>query len=41
MGRARDRWEELSAAMARAEVDAFVDLYAPDAVWLEPQNPPH
>ncbi len=41
MGRARDRWEELSAAMARADVEALVDLYAPDAVWLEPQNPPH
>lgn len=41
MGRARDRWEELSAAMERSDVKAIVDLYAPDAVWLEPQNPPH
>jgi ketosteroid isomerase-like protein len=41
MGRARDRWEELSAAMEQADVKTIVDLYAPDAVWLEPQNPPH
>jgi ketosteroid isomerase-like protein len=41
MGRARDRWEELSAAMEQGDVQSIVDLYAPDAVWLEPQNPPH
>ena len=41
MGRARDRWAELSAAMEQQDVDTIVDLYAPDAVWLEPQNPPH
>lgn len=41
MGRARDRWEELSAAMEQGDDKAIVNLYAPDAVWLEPQNPPH
>jgi ketosteroid isomerase-like protein len=41
MGRARDRWEELSGAMEQVDVETIVDLYAPDAVWLEPQNPPH
>jgi ketosteroid isomerase-like protein len=41
MGRARDRWEELSAAMQQLDVKTIVELYAPDAVWLEPQNPPH
>ncbi len=41
MGRARQLWEELSTAIERRDADAIVDLYAPDAVWLEPQNPPH
>ena len=41
MGRARQLWEELSAAIERRDSDALVDLYASDAVWLEPQNPPH
>lgn len=41
MGRARDLWDLLSAAMAKQDVEALVDLYAPDAVFLEPQNPPH
>ena len=41
MGRARDRWAELSAAMEQQDVEAIKDLYAADAVWLEPQNPPH
>jgi ketosteroid isomerase-like protein len=41
MGRARDRWEELSGAMEQLDVESIVDLYASDAVWLEPQNPPH
>ncbi len=41
MGRARQLWEELGAAMERADADAIVELYAPDAVWLEPHNPPH
>jgi ketosteroid isomerase-like protein len=41
MGRARDRWEELSVALEKSDVEAILDLYAPDAVYLEPQNPPH
>jgi ketosteroid isomerase-like protein len=41
MGRARELWEALGAAMERQDVDTVLDLYAPDAVWLEPQNPPH
>ena len=41
MGRARQLWEELSTAIERRDADALVDLYTPDAVWLEPQNPPH
>ena len=41
MGRVRELWEELSAAMERQDVDTILDVYATDAVWLEPQNPPH
>lgn len=41
MGQARDRWEALRAALEKVDTDALLDLYAVDAVWLEPQNPPH
>jgi ketosteroid isomerase-like protein len=41
MGRARELWEAFSTAVERRDADAIVDLYTPDAVWLEPQNPPH
>lgn len=41
MGAARDRWEDLGAAFEQQDVEAILKLYAPDAVWLEPQNPPH
>lgn len=41
MGRARDAWEQLGAAMTKQDVEAIVDLYTEDAVYLEPQNPPH
>jgi ketosteroid isomerase-like protein len=41
MGLARDRWEQLSAVWEKQDVDALLDLYAPESVYLEPQNPPH
>ena len=41
MGRARELWEALGAAMEQQDVGGVLDLYAADAVWLEPQNPPH
>jgi ketosteroid isomerase-like protein len=41
MGRALQLWEELTEALEQQDVEALLDLYAPDAVWLEPQNPPH
>ena len=41
MGRARELWEAYCAAIERQDADALVDLFTPDAVWLEPQNPPH
>ena len=41
MGRAREHWEQLRAALEKVDVETVGRLYAPDAVWLEPQNPPH
>ncbi|MBA2528940.1 MAG: nuclear transport factor 2 family protein [Euzebyales bacterium] len=41
MGRARELWEQLGTAIEGKDADAMVELYAPDAVWLEPHNPPH
>ncbi|MDP8969645.1 MAG: nuclear transport factor 2 family protein [Actinomycetota bacterium] len=41
MGQARDLWEQLSAALEKQDVEALLDLYAPEGVFLEPQNPPH
>jgi ketosteroid isomerase-like protein len=31
----------LSAALEKQDVEALPDLYAADAVYLEPHNPPH
>ncbi|MEE8601259.1 nuclear transport factor 2 family protein [Euzebya tangerina] len=41
MGRAREHWELLRAALEKTDVEAVDAMYAPDAVWLEPHNPPH
>lgn len=41
MGRAKELWEAFTTAVERRDADAIGDLYTPDAVWLEPQNPPH
>ena len=41
MGRACEHWEQLRAGMEKVDSDAIGALYAPDAVWLEPHNPPH
>jgi ketosteroid isomerase-like protein len=41
MARARDLWESLSVALEKQDVRAIGDLYAADAVYLEPHNPPH
>ena len=41
MGRARDAWEQLGAALEKQDVDTIRDLYTVDAIYLEPQNPPH
>lgn len=41
MGRAREMWEQLGAALEKQDTEAIGALYAPDSVYLEPQNPPH
>jgi ketosteroid isomerase-like protein len=41
MGRAGDLWEQLTAAFENRAADALADLYTPEAIFLEPHNPPH
>lgn len=41
MGRAREMWEQLGAALEKQDTEAIGDLYAAGSVYLEPQNPPH
>lgn len=41
MGRARELWEQLSAAMEKHDDDAIAELYAAESIFLEPNNPPH
>lgn len=41
MARARDLWENLSVALEKQDVAGLPELYASDAVFLEPHNPPH
>jgi len=41
MARARELWEQLSAALEKQDIEALPDLYADEAVFLEPHNPPH
>lgn len=41
MGRARELWEQLSAAMEKHDDAAVAELYAAESMFLEPNNPPH
>lgn len=41
MGRAADLWEEFRVALEKGDDVTIKELYAPDAVYLEPHNPPH
>jgi limonene-1,2-epoxide hydrolase len=41
MGRARELWEQLSAALEKHDDGTIADLYAMESVYLEPNNPPH
>lgn len=41
MGRARQLWDEFAAGLAKSDDQAIRDVYADNAVYLEPNNPPH
>lgn len=41
MGHAAEAWERLSGMLASADVSGIPELYAADALFLEPYNPPH
>ena len=41
MGRARELWEEFGAALEKADDQTLKEIFAPESVYLEPNNPPH
>lgn len=41
MGQAEQAWERLSGIFASGDTADVPDLYASDALYLEPYNPPH
>ncbi len=41
MGHAADAWDQLSRMLADNDVSGVPGLYANDALYLEPYNPPH
>ena len=41
MGHAADVWATMSGMLESGNLDDLPDLYAMDAVFLEPYNPPH
>ena len=41
MGRAQDIWSRLVTVWESGDVDAVMELYAVDSIYLEPYNPPH
>lgn len=41
MGRARESWEAYGAALEKHDDQAIKELFAPESVYLEPNNPPH
>ena len=41
MGQAADVWEQLSGMLTNSDVSGVPRLYAADALYLEPYNPPH
>ncbi|MFP4634674.1 MAG: nuclear transport factor 2 family protein [Nitriliruptoraceae bacterium] len=41
MGQAAAAWEKLSGMLADGDVSGLPELYAKDALYLEPYNPPH
>jgi hypothetical protein len=41
VGHAAEAWERLSGMLSSGEVSGIPELYAADALYLEPYNPPH
>jgi ketosteroid isomerase-like protein len=41
VGHAAEAWEQLSGMLSAGDVAGIPDLYAADALYLEPYNPPH
>lgn len=41
MGHAADVWGRLSEMMEKGDLADLLDIYAADALYLEPYNPPH
>jgi ketosteroid isomerase-like protein len=41
VGHAAEAWERLSGMLASGDVGGIPELYAADALYLEPYNPPH
>ena len=41
LGQAEQAWERLSGMLASGDVAGVPELYAADALYLEPYNPPH
>jgi ketosteroid isomerase-like protein len=41
VGRAAEAWERLSGMLTSGDVADLQELYAADALYLEPYNPPH
>jgi ketosteroid isomerase-like protein len=41
LGHAADAWERLSTMLSDGDVADLLTLYAADALYLEPYNPPH
>jgi ketosteroid isomerase-like protein len=41
LGRAAEAWDRLSSMLEDSDVSGVPTLYAADALYLEPYNPPH
>ena len=41
MGQPTEAWQRLRRMMEKQELDEVEELYAQDALYLEPYNPPH
>ena len=41
MGRAAEAWDRISGMLTEGDVAGIPEVYAADALYLEPYNPPH